>query len=199
MRGEGGSKTGPITWAMAVGLLLVFFATASSVALKKNNTWDESAHILSGYAYVKKGMDWISPLNHPVLGRAVTGALPAAFLDLDFDEKVRPEGASNSNFFPYSLKFLYENRVLGDTILFWSRLGNIILATLLGIFVFIWSRDLWGIKGALLSLFLYALCPNIIANAAIATTDLPITAFFFISLYSLYRLDAKGVTAWRAA
>ena len=198
MRGEGGSKTGLITWAIAVGLLLVFFATASSVALKKNNTWDESAHILSGYAYVKKGMDWLSPLNHPVLGRAITGALPAALLDLDFDEKVRPEGAPDSNFFPYSLKFLYENSVTGDTILFWSRLGNIILATLLGIFVFIWSRDLWGQKGALLSIFLYALCPNIIANASIATTDLPITAFFFISLYFFYCLDAKGVTAWRA-
>lgn len=197
MRGEGCSKKGLIAWAIAAALLAVFFATASSVALKKNNTWDESAHILSGYAYVKKGMDWLSPLNHPVLGRAISGALPAAFLALDFDEKVRPEGARGSNFFPYSLKFLYENSVSGDTVLFLSRLGNIILASILGIFVFVWSRELWGIKGAVLSVFLYALCPNIIANASIATTDLPITAFFFISLYFLYGIDAKGLKAWR--
>ncbi|MBI2413985.1 MAG: glycosyltransferase family 39 protein [Deltaproteobacteria bacterium] len=197
MKGEGCSKKGFLAGTLAALLLVIFFGAASSVALKKNNTWDESAHILSGYAYIKKGMDWLSPLNHPVLGRAISGALPAALLDLDFDESVIPEGAPNSNFFPYSLKFLYENTVDGGKILFLSRLGNIVLASLLGIFVFVWSRELWGNKGAALSVFLYALCPNIIANASIATTDLPITAFFFISLYFIYSLDAKGLKLWR--
>lgn len=175
-----------------VFFLTVFAAEASYIASRKSNTWDESAHILAGYAYLKEGMDYLSPLNHPALGRAIQGVFPAALLDLDFNPKVMPEEAKGSDFFPYSIKFLYANKTDGDKVLFLSRLGNIMLGVLLGAFVFKWSRELWGGKGGVFSLFLYALCPNVLAHSSLATTDLPITAFFFISAYYLYRAVKFG-------
>ena len=128
----------------AGALLLIFFVQASFISYKKNSTWDESAHILSGYAYLTEGMDFLSPLHHPVLGRSLTAVFPAIFLDIDFNKGVRPEEAPGSDFFPYSVKFLYKNKAPGKTILFLSRLSNILLGVLLGIYVFKWARELWG-------------------------------------------------------
>ncbi|OGQ62487.1 MAG: hypothetical protein A2V21_301310 [Deltaproteobacteria bacterium GWC2_55_46] len=181
--------------SLFVGVLTaLFILIATGIALRKSNTWDEPAHILSGYAYLAKGMDYIAPVNHPVLGRAITAAFPWLFLDLSIDETIEPEGAKDSRFIPYSVKFLYENKAGADDILFLSRLGNILLAALLAIYVYIWSSRLWGATGAFLSLFFFILCPNMLANASIATTDLPITAFFFITSYYLFRTAEEGVS-----
>lgn len=186
-----------IKYWLAGLLLCVYFTQAASIALKKTNTWDEPAHILSGYAYVTGGMDYLSPLNHPVFGRMLTGILPALFLDLEFDKNVKPEEAEGSDFFPYSVKFLYGNNASAEDILFLSRLPNILLGVLLGAYIFIWSKELWGINGALLSLFFYSLSPNILAHSSLATTDMPITVFFFISVYYLYKLSRDGFTSGR--
>ncbi len=186
----------------ALFMVALFCVLASTIAKDKSNTWDESAHILAGYAYITEGMDYLSPLNHPVTGRSVSAALPALLYDLDFDNTVKPEGAPDSNFFQYSLKFLFENSVPGTRILFSARAGNIAVGVLLLFFVFLWSYRLWGAQGALLSVFFTALSPNILAHSSLATTDLPITAFFFISTYFLYLLSTeKGglVTALLAA
>ncbi|OGP07165.1 MAG: hypothetical protein A3G39_08380 [Deltaproteobacteria bacterium RIFCSPLOWO2_12_FULL_43_16] len=180
--------------ALPAVILAIFLGTATSTALKKSNTWDESAHILAGYSYLKDGNDGLSPLNHPVFGRATIALLPRVLLNLDYDSRVKPEEAPGSNFFPYSLKFLFENKVDGKNILLLSRLSIILLGALLGAYVYVWSKELWGTKGAVLSLVFYALCPNIIANSSLATTDMPVTAFFFISVFYLYRMVTMGVT-----
>ncbi|MBI5903473.1 MAG: glycosyltransferase family 39 protein [Deltaproteobacteria bacterium] len=180
--------------AVVAILLAVFFLEASAIAWKKSNTWDEPAHILAGYAHLKEGMDYLSPLNHPAFGRAVQAIIPAVFLHLDFDPSVRPEEAEGSDFYPYALKFLYENRVGAERLLFLCRLSNIVLAGLLGLTVFFWSKELWGATGGVLSLFLYCLSPNILAHSSLATTDMPITAFFFISIYCLYSIVERGFT-----
>ncbi len=174
--------------------LLIFFVQAAAIAAKKSNTWDESAHILAGYAYLKEGADYLSPLHHPVTGRLITALFPYLFLDLDFDPSVRPEFDKDSNFFPYSLEFLFENNTGGRKILFLARLGVIMLGMLLGVFLYLWAKDLWGGKGAVLSLFFYSLSPNILAHTSLATTDMPVTAFFFISAYLFYRTATGGVS-----
>lgn len=184
-------RTGLLKKALILSVFSVVFITLStSIALKKSNTWDESAHILAGYAYLTEGMDYLSPLNHPVTGRAVTALIPALALGLEFNTAVRPEEAVDSDFFPYSLKFLFENTAPGNTVLFLARLSNILLGALLGIYVFLWGEDLWGTRGGYISLFFYLLSPNILAHSSLATTDIPVTAFFFISSYYLYRASS---------
>jgi hypothetical protein len=178
---------------VAAFLLALFISLASSIALRKSNTWDEPAHIMAGYAYLTEGMDYLSPLNHPVLGRSLSALFPTIFLDLDFDVTIEPEGAAGSRFFPFSLKFLYENDAEGNVILFLGRLSNVLLGALLGAYLFAWSRRLWGAQGAYLTLFLFVLSPNLLAHSSLANTDLPATAFFFITAYYLYRSATEGL------
>ena len=182
---------------IVIFLLAIFVAQSGYIALKKSNTWDESAHILAGYAYLKDGMDYLSPLHHPAFGRLLTGLFPTVSLDLDFDKMVMPEESPDSDFFPYSIKFIYKNKAVAQTILFLSRLSNVIIGVILGLYIFFWTRRLWGYNGAILSLFLYALSPDFLAHSSLATTDLPITAFFFISTYYLYCLAVDGVSVKR--
>src|SRR3989338_1995574 len=171
-------------------LLLIFFIQAATSVLKRSNTWDESGHLLSGYAYLKNGIDYLEP-SHPVLGRLIP-ALPLLFFDLRFEpDKVSAQNAPGSNFYPYSLKFLYENNTDGKKLLFYSRLSMIALGILLGIHIFIWARMLYGNKGGFLALFFYVLCPNMLAHSGLVTTDFPLTAFFIISLFCLYLLTDK--------
>ncbi len=184
-------------WGTAAAILLIglFIALSSFIAMKKSNTWDEPAHIMAGYAYLAEGMDYLSPLNHPVAGRSLAAMIPSLFLELDFDSTVEPEGIAGSRFFPYSLKFLYENRTNGETVLFLSRLSNILLGAILGVYVYAWAKRLWGKAGGLLSLFIFALSPDMLAHSSLATTDLPATAFFFITAYYLYRTADEGLCA----
>ncbi len=178
--------------------IAVFFLQAVSTSRDKSNVFDEPAHILAGIAYVTEGMDYLAPLHHPVLARSISALLPAAFLNITLDTTVIPEEDASSNFDRYSLKFLYENETGGLKILRYARLGNIILASILGIFVFVWARRLWGEAGAYTSLFFYALSPNIIANASLVTSDLTITAFFFVAAFFLYRIYTDGPERWPA-
>ena len=171
-------------------LLSVFFIQSTLSISKRSNTWDESGHLLSGYAYIKSGIDYLEP-SHPVLGRLIP-ALPLLFFDLRFEpDKVSAQNAPGSNFYPYSLKFLFENNADGKKLLFYSRLSMIALGILLGVYIFTWARMLYGNKGGFLALFFYVLCPNMLAHSGLVTTDFPLTAFFIISLFCLYLLTDK--------
>jgi hypothetical protein len=176
----------------AAGLLLLFVLQAALIAARSSNTWDEPTHIFTGYSYLVAGRDYLSPGNHPVLGRAIAAALPALFCRLHLDPAVQPDFVPGTNLFVSSVEFLYENSVPAARILLLARLGNVLLGALLGWFVFRWSSALWGWRGGLLSLFLYAFCPNMLANASLATTDLPITAFFFLAAYAFHRFADGG-------
>src|SRR3990172_3920572 len=178
------------TIALVFILLSVFFIQSTLSISKRSNTWDESGHLISGYAYLKNGIDYLEP-SHPVLGRLIP-AVPLLFFDLRFEpDKVSAQNAPGSNFYPYSLKFLFENNTDGKKLLFYSRLSMIVLGILLGIYIFIWARMLYGNMGGLLAIFFYVLCPNILAHAGLVTTDFPLTAFFFIALYYLYLLTER--------
>lgn len=56
-----------------------------------------------------------------------------------------------------------------------------------GYFVFRWSRDLFGEYGALLSLSLWIIDPNILAHAGLVTPDIGATVLSFIATYYFWR------------
>jgi len=171
-------------------LLILFFFNCATSIREKSNTWDESGHLLAGYAFLKEGIDYLEP-SHPPTGRSFS-SVPLLFFDVKSDLKsILPSIINGSNFYPYSLQFLFENSVDGKTLLFWSRIPNIILGVILGLYIFVWAKEVFGKKGAFLSLFLYSFCPNILANAELITTDFPLTAFFFMASFHLYRLSKE--------
>lgn len=71
------------------------------------------------------------------------------------------------------------------------RIPTIFFSIMLGIFIFIWSQKLYGLKSGLFSLGLYAFCPNILAHSSLVTNDIYCAALIFISTYFFTRfLDA---------
>jgi 4-amino-4-deoxy-L-arabinose transferase-like glycosyltransferase len=174
-----------VIYLLVASFLIIFSVQAFTSALQKSNIWDESGHLLSGYLYLKKGMDWLEP-SHPPFGRMLA-TVPLLFLPLDHQlEGVLPQEAGNSNFYPASLVFLFENRISGERLLALSRLMVILLGMILGFYVYRWAMLLYGPKGGLLALFLYSFSPNILAHARLVTTDFPATALAFIALYHFW-------------
>jgi 4-amino-4-deoxy-L-arabinose transferase-like glycosyltransferase len=174
-----------LTYVLVALFLIMFAVQAFTSALQKSNTWDESGHLLSGYAHLKEGMDWLEP-SHPPFGRVLT-TVPLLFLPLDHHlQGVLPQEDDDSNFYPASLVFLFENRISGDKILALSRTMVILLGVILGWYVYRWARLLYGPKAGLLALFLYSISPNILAHARLVTTDFPATALAFIAMYHFW-------------
>lgn len=68
-----------------------------------------------------------------------------------------------------------------------GRYVTIILSVIVALVVFTWSRELYGTKGAILSLTLFALSPNMIAHARLITTDVYAAGMVLVSLWTLWR------------
>src|SRR5262249_7813035 len=145
--------------AVLLALLLVqglLFISESS------QTSDEAAHLLAGYAYLRTGNFLAYPGEPPLMKE--WAALPLLAFDLDLPALPVREAP---RVFLLGPKFLHENRVPADTILFAARLPMLLLSLLLGLALYRWGLRLYGRRGALLALALYALDPNIVAHSCL--------------------------------
>ena len=73
-----------------------------------------------------------------------------------------------------------------DRAIFSGRLFFTAIGALLGLFVFLWARKLYGNAGGLTALALYSFSPVVIAFSSLALTDITITAFYFLTIFSLF-------------
>lgn len=80
------------------------------------------------------------------------------------------------NLFPISKSLKLEHNFLG-------RFATIIVSVILAIYVFIWSKQLYGVLAGFFALILYILDPNIIGHSRIITQDLFGAASIFIAVY----------------
>ena len=87
----------------------------------------------------------------------------------------------------YGQEFLYSNGNDADLFLLLGKIPMILLGMLGGIFVYLWSRDLYGKKAAMLALFLFAFSPNILAHTRIIQTDIGITTFMTMTFYFFWK------------
>lgn len=171
---------------IAALILLLFFGLNIVVSMQESTTMDEKAHIPSAYSYVRYGDMRLNP-EHPPLLKDLAGL---ALLPL------QPEFPLESKEWQTGIN---EQWVLGDKfincldpsqacndpnqITFWSRVPIILVAILLGVFIFMWTRELAGSIAALFAVLLYAFDPNVIAHSHYVTTDIGIAAFLFFSFY----------------
>jgi hypothetical protein len=94
-------------------------------------------------------------------------------------------GQNDAPLFGYEFYFKSNNNT--NEIVFLSRTMTVILSIILGIYVFLWSKELFGTVGGILSLFLYSFSPEIIAHSSLTTTDLGFALFSFLSLYYFWK------------
>lgn len=144
----------------------------------KSATVEEGVHLAAGAYYLKTG-DFEKIPGYPPLIRMWI-SLPAWLSGVKIpDEKLSPDDMYP---FEFGARFLYEYND-ADSVLFKGRSMVVLLSLLLGFYVFRLTKDLFGWEAALISLLFYCFCPNILANSRITTLDLPLTAFFFITLF----------------
>jgi len=176
-------------WITAALLLSVFFFQSYSSSLVKSPTFDEPAHIGAGLSYWQTGAITANPQHPPLLKEMAGLSLLAAGFRLPDSPAVRSMEAGITG-----AEYSAGSELLRDRgpapVLFWARLPFIFLATLLGLLVFWWGREMLGETAALGALFLYAFSPTILAHSYLVTTDAGLAAFttlFFFALWSYLR------------
>jgi len=96
-------------------------------------------------------------------------------------------------------RFLYDRAPSGpsgDRVLNLARVPNLLLGALLVGLVGLWSYRLWGRGGCLLGMALAAFDPNLVAHASLATTDLGLAFFAFLTLYLLWEYTVRRSPSW---
>lgn len=159
-------------------LLFLLFAQGLFIASVKSRTIDEiTFHLNGGYKYLTTG-NWEIVINPPLI--PTLAALPLLFVKdkgklNNFDRGTQLEYITGS-IMPFPKGFLLA-----------SRLVPLIFMTLLGYLVFLWAKELYGIKAGLFALFLIAFSPNILAFGSLVTADIGGTLFTVLSMYTFWR------------
>jgi hypothetical protein len=170
-------------------LLTILFGQSVFSMKIKSPTYDEPAHLTSGYLAITK-KDFRYGADHPPLIKSLA-ALPLLFIDLALPENLNQ--LIEKDMFTLGRHFIFKPGNDVDQIIFLARLPLVLLSVLLGYYIFLWARELYGEMAGLLALTLYAFSPNILAHSRLVTTDFGATCFIFISCYHFkdYILDTS--------
>lgn len=147
--------------------------------------FDETAHIVAGYTYVRH-LDYRFNPEHPPLVKMLAG-LPLLFQDLNFDTAKGYWQGLNEQWWAGN-EFLYKSGNDADKIIFWARLGPMLLALVTIGFVYIFAKEIVGRWWALLPAFLFALSPIVLAHGHYVTTDVAATLGALLTLYCFLKL-----------
>lgn len=176
-----------------VGILLAILAVQAILSMRqKSVTTDEIMYIAAGYYHLKTG-DFQMNMTNPPLMKMIS-AVPLLFIDLEIPPIIGtvPKDMDLIEQWQFARSFLYQNRTGADYILFLARLPVIAISIILGLYLFKWSKELYGDAAGLFALLLYSFSPNILAHSRLATQDLALTAFMFISTYYFWRFMQRS-------
>jgi hypothetical protein len=194
------------TWIL-VALALLFIAEAEGAIRSDSATWDETHYFGVGKYLLETGR-WDVPdsILHPPLSFYLSSA-PLLFTDTDLTLFSRPGPAPTD---PGYVDFLgtadlSRGRELlasptnaNDALLTDSRRMMVGIALLLGLFVWIWSDQRYGMGSGIVAAVLFAVDPNLLAHGHLITPDIVVSTFSFIAVYYLWRFLAgrQGRHAW---
>jgi hypothetical protein len=155
------------TTAAAAALLAVFWWLAVSASLEKSQTSDELPHIGAGFVYDHFGDFRIQPENGN-LPQRVFGLAPPKHAHFPMDAQLW----RTSTYWPLCWDFFYAEANPTDWIVLGARSLNALFGVALGCLVFAVARNWHGRVGALIALGFFALAPNFLAHASLATSDM---------------------------
>lgn len=168
-------------WALLllVPVLLGQMAFAMVTAAREQTpTIDEPVYVAAAADLLRARELRLNP-EHPPLGKLLIAAGVAV---------ARPSvPAYTPDQTEAGRRLLYESGNDAWRVMLWARLPVIALTLGLGLVVFAFARDLAGLPGATAALALYCFSPDLIAHGALATLDMPATAFTLVSAWLLWR------------
>lgn len=196
--------------------LLAFVALAVGDIVLTSPTTDEGVHLSAGYSYLVRDDYRLNPEHPPLLKKLA--ALPLVPMQpWGFDRSgeaqqsyaklqeawLSPDALAQwdvQHYFFWGLR----DRWFGapttqrlpreafvnptETMFTRARLAMLLVGVLLAVVVFLWSRALWGMWGAALSVLLVCFDPNVIAHSGLVTTDAGVTMLMFAALYFFWRV-----------
>jgi len=164
---------------VVAALLAGYYALALSATLDKCVCFDEIAHLTAGYSYWLFNDYRLQPENGILPQR--WGALPLLLTRPTFPEREQPYW-HRSHVWKIGAQFFYQSGNDADRMLLMGRAMMGVLGVLLGLFVYGYSRWLFGPAAGGLSLTLFVICPNLLAHGPLINSDTAACLFFLASL-----------------
>ncbi len=161
----------------------LFFALSLSQIVSTSPTFDEGFSLLRGYAALRTSH--LVPIGHPPLAHWLTAT--GVLLEPNLPDPRELDGWYSNSYDDSSRDLLWQRGLNANRITFLGRFPILLLGLILGAVTARWAKDLFGWGVAALALALHALSPNLLAHSALATTDLPVAAFYVFTLYAWHR------------
>jgi len=181
-------RTGYLYRIIAIILLLLFSLQVLLSIPYKSPIFDEPLNLARGYVYVATGSK--AAIAHPALMFTIS-SFPLLFLNLNLSDSYN-HYLMVGDYLTMGQEIFYTANNNADMVFYVSRLPLLLLGVVLGIYVYIWAKKLYGRKAGLFALFLYSFNPLILGNTPLIMTDLIFTAFGFISVYYLWKFLSGG-------
>ena len=169
--------------AAVIAALALHAGLALASSRTKSSTFDEVVHLPPGYLSLTLGDHRLNP-DHPPLSRRLA-ALPLLFMDVKWEKDDLAFRTGRP--WEFGKRFLYRWND-AETLLFVGRLPNLALTLSLLLAVTFFARRHYGEPAALLTLFLAALYPDLLAHGVIVSTEVGITLFVFLTVLAFGRL-----------
>lgn len=177
-------------------LLLIMGANLLSSAWRAAPTNDELVHIPAGYYALLRPDFRLNP-EHPPLVK-MWACLPLLVIRPTI--YVPTDGAKQESA-QYtvlaSLEFWQANQSRFKAITFWSRVPMVLLTLGLGALIFIYGRQVFGARAAVLSVALFTLEPTMLAHGWIVHTDIA-AAFAYLLFLAALQMYYRTPTLTRA-
>jgi 4-amino-4-deoxy-L-arabinose transferase-like glycosyltransferase len=164
-------------------LLTIFFALGLAQLTTTSPTFDEGYTILRGYAALRTGH--IVPIGHPPLAHWLSAL--GVVLEPNLPDPRALDGWLSDEYDDASNDLMWKRGLNASRLTFLGRYPILLLGLILGAVTARWAKELFGWEAAIAALTLHALSPNLLANTALATTDLPVAAFYVFTLYFWHR------------
>lgn len=148
-------------------------------------TWDEGDHIFAGYMSWKTHDFGLNPEHPPLMKMLAT--LPLLHLPLKTPALQNRFFKNEAYMDGKALLFGNAPAYSAETLTLRVRLAAGTVAILLGLLVFLATREMFGLGAAFLALITLTFEPNILAHGAFVTTDTGVSCFFFAAVYAFYR------------
>jgi 4-amino-4-deoxy-L-arabinose transferase-like glycosyltransferase len=165
-----------------VAILLLLAAEVFLSNRQESQTWDESAHLYSGYEYWTHGDLGRNP-EHPPLAKLVAASAVLSLHPADpaAPSTIRSKAQDNRN----GAKFLYGGDA--DLLLARARGAMLIFPLALALAIFAAGYEMFGPGAGLLAMLLFALEPMMLANSGLITTDIPLSCTLFLTVFAFYQ------------
>ncbi len=183
--------------ALCAGILLAMALNMIFVTARKSITADEIVLIPAAYYHLITN-DPQLVREHPPLSKLLAG-IPLLFIQPheQLPGQLEPSQARVNREWAYAMRFWHDNRSQFATISFWARVPMIALTLAFGFLTFVFARDLFGARAALLSVALFALEPTLLAHSRVVQTDIVAAFGLLLTVFAVYRyLRAPG---WKLA